>query len=798
MVEAVILSLMQKLNKYQEERTDKARKYEIEQMERIIKEDALYLYKHRKTHVIEYNYNWIGEIKMRMLKLGADGAETESNSENVDEHHVVVGLDKHIEMVLRTMIFHETEYRSWVVIKGMSGIGKTTLAREIYNHADVIDRFKYRAWVCVSNVFTLKEIFIKLLLQVVVDGENLHTSSSLEEMDNQTLLYMLHQHLQGLPYLIVLDDLPKQIPLEPLWEALEQQEYGGSKLVVTSHMTHQFIKTRWHDVHKMEPLDPIMSWQLFYKTINSGNKLRSEQKFPKELEYQGKLMLRKCGGLPLAIKEVANQLARKKASTGTEWEHLLESVDFGSTLELLEPYYQKLDPKLLPYFMCMALFKENTTLRANKLLQIWNVAGGSYYSHSYLDGLVNESVIDEVQGKRTRYCMNPVLHRLSIKKAEEGIGFEILGSTRLNRNPRHRVIICSRDNNFSYSTNQDEYLVSLFFHGGGYFNASPSYWKGFEKLKIIDLEDFGLKILPEAIGTLTKLRYLGLRNNYIKELPKSVGCLEKLEVLDIAQNFMVQVPDILWEMGSLFHVYMSDVISEKPFTIDVLQRLKTLTSVSFDDLIYDDHDELLGLTSLEKLSVHDLDGNTTVSKLFGLLSNLGYLFHLVLRGYRFRSMPCLDELGSLQNLRTLKLDGRLDRLPNSFPYMLTSLTLANSCLNKDPMSLLGKLTKLHTLILRNAYTGQQMGIPKFGFKALKVLCIENLLNLRNLQIGKGALELLRKLEIRNCPCLDTLPKELQSNPVSLGEFEMVTTKTISTKIRNSSSISKIRFVNINP
>ncbi|KAG6402878.1 hypothetical protein SASPL_135092 [Salvia splendens] len=722
MVEAVILSLMQKLNKYQEERTDKARKYEIEQMERIIKEDALYLYKHRKTHVIEYNYNWIGEIKMRMLKLGADGAETESNSENVDEHHVVVGLDKHIEMVLRTMIFHETEYRSWVVIKGMSGIGKTTLAREIYNHADVIDRFKYRAWVCVSNVFTLKEIFIKLLLQVVVDGENLHTSSSLEEMDNQTLLYMLHQHLQGLPYLIVLDDLPKQIPLEPLWEALEQQ----------------------------------------------------------------------------AIKEVANQLARKKASTGTEWEHLLESVDFGSTLELLEPYYQKLDPKLLPYFMCMALFKENTTLRANKLLQIWNVAGGSYYSHSYLDGLVNESVIDEVQGKRTRYCMNPVLHRLSIKKAEEGIGFEILGSTRLNRNPRHRVIICSRDNNFSYSTNQDEYLVSLFFHGGGYFNASPSYWKGFEKLKIIDLEDFGLKILPEAIGTLTKLRYLGLRNNYIKELPKSVGCLEKLEVLDIAQNFMVQVPDILWEMGSLFHVYMSDVISEKPFTIDVLQRLKTLTSVSFDDLIYDDHDELLGLTSLEKLSVHDLDGNTTVSKLFGLLSNLGYLFHLVLRGYRFRSMPCLDELGSLQNLRTLKLDGRLDRLPNSFPYMLTSLTLANSCLNKDPMSLLGKLTKLHTLILRNAYTGQQMGIPKFGFKALKVLCIENLLNLRNLQIGKGALELLRKLEIRNCPCLDTLPKELQSNPVSLGEFEMVTTKTISTKIRNSSSISKIRFVNINP
>ncbi|KAG6402883.1 hypothetical protein SASPL_135097 [Salvia splendens] len=730
MVEAVILSLMQKLNKYQEERIYKPRKHEIGEMERVIKEvreivdivrdkkfeegrrvrflvsDLVHmahdaLYKRRQTHVNEYIYNWIGEIKMRMLKLGADGAETESNSENVDEDHVVVGLDKHIELLLRTMIFDEITYRPWVVIKGMSGIGKTTLAREIYNHADVIDRFKYRAWVCVSNVLTLKEIFIKLLLQVVVDGENLHTSSSLEEMDNQTLLYMLHQHLQGLPYLIVLDDLPKQIPLEPLWEALQKQEYDGSKLVVTSHMTHQFMKTQWHDVHKMEALDPNMSWQLFYKTINSGNKLRSEQKFPKDLEYQGKLMLRKCGGLPLAIKEVANQLAQKKASTGTEWEHLLDSVDFGSTLELLEPYYQKLDPKLLPCFMYLALFKENTTLRKNKLSQIWDVAGGLYDSHSYFDGLVDESVIDEVNDMSTRYRMNPVLHRLSIKKAEEGIGFEILGSTRLNRNPRHRVIICSRDNNFSYSTNQDEYLVSLFFHGGGYFNASPSYWESFENLEVLDFQDFGLKVLPETIDILMELRYLGLRNNYIKELPKAVGFLEKLEVLDIAQNFMVQVPDIIWKLDSLLHLYMSDVISEKPFTMDVLQRLKTLTSVSFDDLIYDDHDELLGLTSLEKLGVQDLDGKTHVSKLFGLLSNLKSLKHLILTGYRFRSMPCLDELGTLQNLRTLKLDGRLDRLPNSFPYWLTSLTLANSCLNEDPMPLLGELPQIAECLHRS-------------------------------------------------------------------------------------------------
>ncbi|XP_047952635.1 disease resistance protein RPP13-like [Salvia hispanica] len=441
MAEAVILSLIQMLEKYCVEEPELV-EWATKDMREIldIMKDTKFVEGRRLSFLVSdlvhmahkaldvvldientyfwmnYIESWIGEIKMRMLKLGVDGPEIEPNSESVDEDHVVVGLDKDIEMVIRTMIFYSDEQPSVVVIKGMSGIGKTTLAREIYNHAVVIKRFQYRAWVCVSNVLTIKEIVIKLLLHVVVDGENLHT---LEEMDNQSLLDMLRQRLQGLPYLIVLDDLPKEIYLESLLSAIESQGCGESKLVFTSHMTHDSVKINCI-VHKMEPLDFNMSWQLFYETINGGNKLRSEQKFPKELEYQGKQMLRKCGGLPLAIKEVANQLAQKKASIGSEWEQLLASVDLGSTLELLEPYYQKLDPELLPCFMYMALFKENTTLRANKLSQIWKVEGrGIYDSDSYLYGLVDESVIDEVNDKSTRQRREYVLRSLEVLDSAE-------------------------------------------------------------------------------------------------------------------------------------------------------------------------------------------------------------------------------------------------------------------------------------------------------------------------------------------------------------------------------------------
>ncbi|XP_057802295.1 disease resistance RPP8-like protein 3 [Salvia miltiorrhiza] len=758
-------------------------------------DDALHLYSMNWLRPSESIHSWIGEIKKQMLKLGDDESNIRS-SQNVEDDKYVVGLEEDVEMLLRRMIVGGGFPKN-VLIKGMCGIGKTTLAREIYNHPTVVERFERRAWVSNSTHFTLKELLIKLIQQVV--PKNLHTSSLLENMDNRSLRDMLCQHLEGTRYFIVLDDVPKQMHLKSFLEALPQ-EYTGSRLLATSHTTSINIYVRDEDVHQMKPLDPKMTWQLFLKTINHGNKLTGKHKFPMKLEHMGKQMLRKCGGLPLAIKEVGKQLVEKKVSGGSEWEQLLESVDFDSTLKLLEPFYHKLDPKLQSCFFSMAFYKENITLRAEKLTQIW-MAGGvvdsEYECKPYLDGLVNESVID-CTDKSMEYHMNPLLHMLSIQKAEKEIGFEILrnnGNNRSSESPRHhRVIICCRDK-FNYSTDQDKHLVSLFFHGGGYLDASPSYWKSFKpRLRILDLEDFGLKILPETIGTLMELRYLGLRNNYIQELPGSLGCLENLEVLDIAQNFMVEVPHIIWELHSLLHLYMSDVICREPLRIDTLWNLESLTYVSVDNCKLSDFEKLI---SLKKLGIEELDENSDVSKHFASLAQLKSLEHLILRGYRFRSMPCLDELAILHSLKTLKLDGLLAKLPNNLPPNIESLTLINSCLDEDPMPLLGMLPELRYLKLRNAYTGQQMVNLHDSFPRLVVMCIEELWNLRNIQCAKYAMYGLVKLEIHDCPHLDTLPEAIE-RMYGLKELKMVTTKSIAEKIRKSGFISKIMIVNINP
>ncbi|XP_057802889.1 probable disease resistance protein RF9 [Salvia miltiorrhiza] len=197
---------------------------------------------------------------------------------------------------------------------------------------------------------------------------------------------------------------------------------------------------------------------------------------------------------------------------------------------------------------------------------------------------------------------------------------------------------------------------------------------------------------------------------------------------------------------------------------------------------------------LRKLGIEGLDGNADISKLFMELVKLRFINHLILRGFRFRSMPCLDGLHNLQ-IRILKLDGLLASLPN-FPSDIESLTLVNNSLDEDPMPLLGELGSLTHLKLRNAFTGREMVILHDGFPDLKVLCIEEMWNLKNVQIEKGGMSSLEKLEIKNCPSLESLPEEIGSMTL-LKELKMVTIKSIATKIRNS-DFSKIWKVNINP
>ena len=82
----------------------------------------------------------------------------------------------------------------------MGGIGKTTLAREVFNHETVRSHLMGLAWVCVAQQFTRKYVWQTILRKLRPEYKDL-------EMTEDELQKKLFRVLETQKALIVLDDI---------------------------------------------------------------------------------------------------------------------------------------------------------------------------------------------------------------------------------------------------------------------------------------------------------------------------------------------------------------------------------------------------------------------------------------------------------------------------------------------------------------------------------------------------------------------------------------------------------------
>ncbi|XP_057812487.1 putative late blight resistance protein homolog R1A-4 isoform X3 [Salvia miltiorrhiza] len=239
------------------------------------------------------------------------------------------------KMVGRSYVFQRArdnllEEKHYSII-GMAGIGKTTIAKHIFEDPSIRSHFEFRAWVKVGRICEPNELLRCVLAQV---DPNAYRMLAQGDDDGEELVGLLKEKLQGKKCLIVLDDVWETQAIRRMINCLKEGNIrGGIGYLLTSRqqITHpQLTGIRLRLLNEEDNKKLL------------GEKVFSEDGFPRQLKELGEKIANKCEGLPLMTVTVA-ELLLKADKTPEYW----TEVACKQHNSLFEDAYNQISEKIL-------------------------------------------------------------------------------------------------------------------------------------------------------------------------------------------------------------------------------------------------------------------------------------------------------------------------------------------------------------------------------------------------------------------------------------------------------------------
>ncbi|XBI23122.1 hypothetical protein VPH35_064056 [Triticum aestivum] len=473
------------------------------------------------------------------------------------------------------------------------------------------------------------------------------------------------------------------------------------------------------------------AWQLirlFYRRIFSH-----EKECPHELVEVSEHILKKCGGIPLAIITIASLLSsNRRMKTKDQWDDVLHSIGRGLTEDrnvkemkkiLLFSYYD-LPSYLKPCLLYLSIFPEDHLIMRDKLILKW-ISEGIVYSEdeetslyelgdSYFNELVNRSMIqpigidweEKVKGCRVH---DMVLDLICSLASKENFVTILNGTKRKISDSQSKVRRLSIQNsNVQGATISMAQVRSISFFTND--NVDQLYKvSSCQVLRVLDLEYCPA---PDTWNFL-HLRHLRLKGSEVKVLPMEIGKLWLLQVLDIGQTSIKEIQSSVVGLTRLMYFEVGCGV-KFPSGIGNLHSLEVLVGLTVGkyDACLDscNHHLVKELGSLTKLRVLQvfwgvLD-ESIATTLVESLSNLQKLQVLDIRGNKGGNVNLMHEgWVPSQQLRSVTIMFcSLWTLPAwinlSSLSLLSCLVIIVSKVRSEDIKLLGMLRGLRMLSLR--------------------------------------------------------------------------------------------------
>ncbi|KAJ6730075.1 DISEASE RESISTANCE PROTEIN RP [Salix viminalis] len=186
-------------------------------------------------------------------------------SDRLDEELEFVGLDDQVKELIEATLKRQ-KLRFLISVVGAAGSGKTTIVRTIYNKAEIVESFQYRAWVHVSKEFSEKDLLIDILKQVT-------TIKDEEKLPPEKLQERVRDVLISSRCLIVLDDV-RTSDVQNLLKNTFINSLNGSRVILTvrDRKIIDAIAAEGKYSLKMRKLTSPESLELFSKRVRTNNR----------------------------------------------------------------------------------------------------------------------------------------------------------------------------------------------------------------------------------------------------------------------------------------------------------------------------------------------------------------------------------------------------------------------------------------------------------------------------------------------------------------------------------------------
>ncbi|XP_048131406.1 disease resistance protein RGA2-like [Rhodamnia argentea] len=448
----------------------------------------------------------------------------------------VVGRESDKDKIIKILMQPDRKNLSVIPIVGIGGMGKTALAKLIYNDDNVKKQFESRLWVCVPEDFDLK----KTIEGIIKDA----TGQSLSNLDIQQLQTSLRYIIRDKKFLLVLDDVWSSD--RSRWEelkALLTEGASGSKIIVTTCSSEVASIMGNHPAHNLKGLSHEDSMALFKKWA-----FDQKEKHPRpDLLEMGDDIVKKCQGVPLLVKTLGSLLFTKDEVRGFEF-HSVRLDDLWMALGLVSST------------------TENEDFGVEYVKELWKRS------------LIQE--VDESESILT-FKVHDLVHSLATIVARNDCSVVGLDTEEISEGTRY----------ISFPSNSSEGITN--------FDEVPPFLRKptSKRLRAIILplhvndRVITREFARTCISKCNHLRYLDLMDGTFEELPSSIRNLKQLRSLNLSGNKRLKkLPDTICELQSLLYLYLEGCLElgELPKNMDRLVNLRFLFVTTKQTLNIDD------------------------------------------------------------------------------------------------------------------------------------------------------------------------------------------------------------------